>query len=210
MFNKVQLRRIFVMIVVCSLMIIPQNPAYAAKQIIVGGLPWKLNQTWRLIQTFHGGSQNALDFATLDGKPGKVYAADSGKVVWAYETCILIKRKDGLELGYQHISKSDIKNWKPGASVSEGTYLGMTTLESGCKGYTKSHHVHFWAQGTLGGFTYGSSIGGWYLDKYTYKYPNGVKEIGVIMTQVDTKAIVCLPNEANCKHDRVLFQEYRN
>lgn len=218
------LKAFLVGIISLLLLISPQNSALAVKQIKVQFFPWKMNTTWKLAADFHGKingkAQNALDFATLDGKPGEVYAADDGIIKSAKETCVVISRSDGLELGYQHINKADISKLakKIGKPIYAGDYIGKTTLEAGCGGTTSGHHVHFWAQGSLGPFTYGSEIAGWVIKKYVYKYPNSKVEYGAKLTygvndglSLFLEAIVCLPSEGSgCKYNRIIFREYRN
>ena len=146
----------------------------ASALVFTTGLPWQQGTTWYYRTSIHG-SNNGLDFASPCGYVGEVKAADSGTVVWAYETCILVRRSDGLEIGYQHIASADIAPWDPGDVVYRGTLLGHTTMESGCSGNTYAHHVHFWLQGQNPN---GSTFGGWTLnDPYLVKggasrYPN--------------------------------------
>jgi hypothetical protein len=227
MLQKLPLGKKLFLLMLVALFVVPSptSSVSAGNKIFVQFFPWKFGATWKLTQDFHGTlsngkPQNALDFATLDGKPGKVFAADDGIVLSAKETCIIIKRSDDLQLGYQHISKSDIANWakKVGKKVYAGDYIGMTTLVSGCGGKPGGHHVHFWAQGVLGTFTFGSEIAGWTIREYTYKYPGGVTQRGAKMTfgindgvSLYLQAIVCLKHEGStCKHDKVVFREYRN
>ena len=126
---------------------------------IITRLPWAIGDIWRFTQNFHQ-STNALDFQTNTGSPGRVLAADAGTVVWAYETCVLIDRGDGIKLGYQHIASGDIAKFSPGDPISQGQFVGMTTLESGCNGTTDGNLVHFWAEGA-DNFQLGSIIGGY-------------------------------------------------
>lgn len=79
---------------------------------LVTGLPFAVGETWDFTQNFHGGV-NAMGFQTITGKPGRVRAADDGTVVWEKETCVLIRRADGMDLGYQHVEPSDIAELKP-------------------------------------------------------------------------------------------------
>lgn len=137
-----------------------QNIETQATNAYTTGLPWQPGTSWYYRQSIHGGNQ-ALDLASPGGAPGDIMAADSGKVVWAYETCMLVKRADGLQIGYQHVAKNDIKRWKALDDVQKGQFLGKTTRESGCSGNTYAHHVHFWLQGINPN---GSTFGGWTLD----------------------------------------------
>ena len=138
------------------------------------GLPWQQGTSWYYRQSIHG-SNSALDLANPCGTVGQVRAADSGTVVWAYETCMLVRRSDGLQIGYQHLNSGNIATWKAGDPVSNGQLLGSTTLASGCSGSTAAHHVHFWLEGVNPN---GSTFGGWTLnDPYFNKgaesrYPN--------------------------------------
>ncbi len=138
------------------------------------GLPWQPGTTWYYRTSIHGGN-NALDLASPCGTVGQIRAADSGTVVWAYETCILVRRSDGLEIGYQHVDAGDIANWSVGDPVANSQYLGDTTMANGCSGYSEAHHVHFWLEGVNPN---GSTFGGWTLnDPYLNKgsesrYPN--------------------------------------
>lgn len=153
------------------------------------GLPWQPNTTWYYRTSIHGGN-NALDFASPCGQVGNVMAADKGTVVWAYSTCMLVKRPDGLQVGYQHLAPSNISVWKAGMWVNKGQFLGKTTLTSGCSGNTYAQHVHFWLQGV---YPNGSKFGGWvlqnpYLTKPGQsKYPN--------LSCVASNAILYNPND---------------
>ncbi|MCB2160714.1 M23 family metallopeptidase [bacterium] len=186
-----------------------KNSPDAENIIQLTRLPWKNGETWKYRQTEHG-NNFALDFATTNGKPGEVYAADSGKVVWAKETCILIRRSDGVEMGYQHIRTKDIKKFKSGQSVKAGQFIGYTTLEKGCNGYSTGHHLHFYVQGVYGYLDFGSMIGLWRIEKYTYVYQNGSKEaasklryVGFNSAGKNKEATVCLSFERSCKHDLI-------
>ncbi len=141
-----------------------QSSATSFKAPLVTGLPWAPGETWNFTQSFHGGAQNALDFQTTTGKPGRILAADEGNITWAYETCVLITRSDGIALGYQHVVPADIKtlSTRIGQHVNKGDYLGMTAGAgvNGCGGHTDGNVVHFWAQG-VAHFEPGSVIGGY-------------------------------------------------
>lgn len=154
---------IFALALVLALFVTALPPAQVhAQEPLVTGLPFAVGETWRLITNFHGGV-NALDLQTFDTRQGVVRAADDGKVLWARETCVGVKRKDKVVLGYQHIRKSDIQKLKVGKELKKGDFIGYTTREAGCGGSPDSHHVHFWAEGARR-FEVGSVIGGYTVD----------------------------------------------
>ncbi len=121
------------------------------------GLPWAVGTAWRYNQGPHSG---ALDFGTPQiGVSDSVYAADSGVVTQAYETCIAVRRSsDNLTLLYQHIRSSDIAEWSVGDYVSIHQWIGMTTTDPGCGGTSTGHHLHFFFD-----IGQGSSMDGWVL-----------------------------------------------
>ncbi len=143
-------------------------PAFSGN--VITGLPFAVGETWNYAQNFHGG-QNAMDFGTTTGKPGRVLAADGGVVISAYQTCVTIQRSDGLILGYQHIQPSDIAKLAKGKSINQGDFIGMTTgkwtdRKTGCGGVSDGNAVHFWAENPsfqvgsiVGGFTIGGICG---------------------------------------------------
>jgi hypothetical protein len=167
------------------LLSMPYHTIYAVTTYQIPGLPWQKGVAWRYNQGPHGDGKDAFDFGTPNHTSDWVHAADSGTVVYSTETCMAVKRSsDGLRLWYQHIRPSDIDNFPVGTSVSLDQRLGMTTMESGCGGYSTGHHVHFY-------FDYytqpvpsaGSSMNGWVsVDQNLVKggvtaTPNGVSQI---------------------------------
>lgn len=118
---------------------------------LVPGLPWVVNGSWRYNQSPHGEDESALDFGTpTPGVAAEVRAADTGMVLYAYETCVSVKRRDGLRVGYQHIRPSDVARFTPGEMVHLGDSVGMTTVADGCGGTSTGHHVHFWLETDAG------------------------------------------------------------
>jgi hypothetical protein len=126
-----------------------------AKEIIIGddvssqskaivGLPWPIGTSWRYNQSPHGGVQGALDFGTpQQGVAATVHAADTGVVLYRYETCLATRRSDGVELHYQHIKPSDVSKWNIGQTINFTNPIGETTVSSGCGGSSSGHHLHF-------------------------------------------------------------------
>lgn len=161
----------------------------ATSEVYTTGLPWQVGTKWYYRTSIHGGN-NALDFASPNGVAGAVRAADKGTVVWAYETCMLIRRPDGLQIGYQHIAKADIRSWKAGSWVNKGQRLGATTRVSGCSGTTAAHHVHFWLQGISPN---GSKFGGWTLQN-PYLTKPGISR-SPSLSLVNSAAILYDPND---------------
>lgn len=118
---------------------------------LVPGLPWVVNGSWRYNQSPHGEDESALDFGTpTPGVAAEVRAADTGMVLYAYETRVSVKRRDGLRVGYQHIRPSDVARFTPGEMVHLGDSVGMTTVADGCGGTSTGHHVHFWLETDAG------------------------------------------------------------
>jgi hypothetical protein len=131
------------------------------------GLPWRPGDTWRYNQSLHS---CALDFGTPQcGVSTSVYPAESGTIVWAYETCMLVRRSDStLEIGYQHINSGDISNWSAGSWINATDLIGNTTVSSGCGGDSTGHHVHFWMEDSGGCAINGSTLGGWTLNNLSF------------------------------------------
>lgn len=132
----------------------------------VQGLPWPVNHAWRYNGSWDN-SHRAFDFGTpTQGQSAQVYAADSGSVIYSYETCLIVRRGgDNLELLYQHINPSDIANWQIGENLTYAqSVIGSTTVQSGCSGSSTGHHVHFSFRpsgGTYPSSAEGSSVNGW-------------------------------------------------
>lgn len=104
----------------------------------VQGFPWKDGETWKYSQDLHGSVNNALDFGTPNGTPADVYSVDDGVVHSVNDCTIIVKRSDGLYIGYHHVTPSP--EIIPKKSVSYQTKLGTTSL---C-GTSTGHHLHFW------------------------------------------------------------------
>ena len=117
--------------------------------VAVPALPWAVGSTWRLNDGLHDGDVYGLDFGVLpQGTPQPVYAVDEGEVVYTGDTCMIVRRPDGLEMYYQHISSIDISRWANNPHyVSMGDEIGKTTMTHGtvglCAGPTWGHHLHF-------------------------------------------------------------------
>lgn len=123
----------------------PLLPNSTTAVYTVPGLPWAVNSAWRYNGSWDS-SHKAFDFGTpVPGQSGQVYAAESGSVVYSYQTCLIVRRGgDNLELLYQHINPSDVATWQIGESVTYGqSIIGMTTVQDGCGGTSSGHHVHF-------------------------------------------------------------------
>ena len=112
----------------------------------VPALPYALNSAWRFNQgpnPQHAPTES-LDFGVVPrGTSGNVHAMDSGRIIDAHSTCILVEREsDRLQMWYQHIQPGDVNNWSIGGTVNIYDRLGATTTENGCDGNTTGHHVH--------------------------------------------------------------------
>ena len=122
--------------------------------VSVPSLPWSLGDTWRLNNGLHYPGLG-LDFGTLPQHSDAVlvgeavYAVDAGEVIYAENTCMIIRRySDGLQMYYQHLYTVDIDVWESKHGyVTMNEYLARTTNTDGslglCIGETKGHHVHF-------------------------------------------------------------------
>jgi hypothetical protein len=140
------------------------HPAGSSAAPYTLGLPWQEGTTWYYRTSIHG-SNNALDFANSCGTVGDIKATDAGVVDWKGDTCLIVRRSDGLRVGYQHVAKVDVNQWALGSAVQKGQQIGKTTLESGCNGYTQAHHVHLWLSDAGGNVNPNlSTFGGWRLE----------------------------------------------
>lgn len=112
----------------------------------VPALPYAPGKAWRFNQGPNPDHYlpESIDFGVDPrGQSGPVHAMDSGRIIQAHSTCLTVERQsDSLQMFYQHIRGSDVQHWKLGDSVTIYDLLGMTTIDSGCKGTTSGHHVH--------------------------------------------------------------------
>ena len=135
------------MLALITLISVGRSPVYAVDNTYsLSRFPLQDGTAIKYSQDMHGSANNGFDFATTNGQQGNVYTADSGIIVEAAETCIEIRRLDGLHHGYQHIDPADVAYWsnKIDDYVPAGQYLGRTTTEPGCGGNSDGHHLHFY------------------------------------------------------------------
>lgn len=160
-----------------SFLNVPQNQPQTI--VSVPGLPWTMGETWRYTGGFHAGW--ALDFAPLQkdgqGVQGNVHALEGGEIVSrptneeGGQSCIYVKRGDGLIMMYQHIESSDLDRFSVGNKIAYGDYLGKTNYPSrDCSAPGNSaHHVHIefrWAGSGSQGNSFnptGSTMNGWVI-----------------------------------------------
>ena len=121
----------------------------------VPALPWAVGDKRRFNGNLHL-PPNGFDFGSLPpGDSNEVFSVDEGEVIYPNagdlgDTCMIIRRPDGLLHYYQHLDKASINNWRYYPSyVRMGDFLGHTTLTRGykelCNGPTFGSfpHLHF-------------------------------------------------------------------
>jgi murein DD-endopeptidase MepM/ murein hydrolase activator NlpD len=136
--------------------------------------PFRLGQTWTFVGGPHGNNGDsvrpwtALDLAVQGS--GRVLAAREG-TVYRSSACpnfVRIDHGGGWQTGYYHLASEQVVN---GQFVERGTWIGNTSNNVGCGGWSSGPHVHFTLRRNnvylnIGG----QDIGGWTIEEGSAGY----------------------------------------
>lgn len=143
--------------------------------------PFQFGETWTFVGGPHGNNGDsvrpwtAIDLA-VEGV-GRVRAARDG-VVWRSSACpnfVRVDHSEGWQTGYYHLANEQVVN---GQYVERGAWLGNTSSQVGCGGWSSGPHVHFTLR-RYGSYLNinGHDIGGWTIEEGTAAYGGCTKRV---------------------------------